>query len=274
MTLAATSGLSFVLGQQSDVFLLGLLLSDRTAIGAYNLAASLNFMLASALLIGFEGITQSALAEVTSRDAARLGAAWVALLKLIMLLSLPGLLFGAVHAPKVVALYGAEYGASAMLLQAYLIFSIAGRFLGGGLNTSALNALGRERVPLVIRLITGAANLVLAGVLIAWQGALGAVLATGLAGVCTGLAETAITMRSTGAAYPWGYAAKVTIASLASVAVSYPLTGSGWLDLLAGGLLTGGCLLLTLALLRPLGPEERRLASRVMPRLAPVLRYF
>ncbi len=272
--LGVTSGLNFVLGQQSDVFMLGLLLHDRAEIGAYNLAASLNFTLSTALLIGFEGVTQSAFSEVAARNAGRLQSLWVILLKLVSVLSVPALVFGALHAAKLVALFGGSYADSTRLLQVYLLFSTAGRLLGGGLNTTALYALGRERTPLIIRLASGGLNLMLAVILIRSLGPLGAVIATGISVLGTGLVETAITMHATGAAYPWRFAFKVILATTVAVAASYPLTGGGWLGLAAGAFVTGAVLLVVLALLRPLGPEERGLAQRLMPRLAPVLRYF
>lgn len=274
MTLGLTTGLNFVLGQQSDVFLLGLLLRDPAQIGDYNLAANLNFMLSTALLIGFEGVTQSALSEVAARDLGRLAAAWSTLLKLSMACSLPPLLFGAVHSTKLVALYGADYSDSALLLQAYLLFSFAGRLLGGGLNTALLYTLGREKIPLAIRAASGIGNVALAVLLIRALGPLGAVLATGAAVFSTGLVETAFTLRLTGAVYPWRFATKVVVASLAAVTASYPLMAAGWIGLVAGALITALIFLATLTLLRPLAPEERALASRLVPQIAPVLRYL
>ncbi|GAC1366527.1 MAG: hypothetical protein NVSMB42_26570 [Herpetosiphon sp.] len=161
-----------------------------------------------------------------------------------------------------------------MLLQVYLGFSLVGRMMGGGLNTTALYAMGRERTPLIIRLVSGGLNVVLDLVLIAWLGPLGAVLATGVAVVITGLIETVVTMRATGAIYPWAFASKVVLAALVAVGVSYPLTGGGWIGLLVGGSVTGIAAAAALALLRPFGSEERSLVVRVMPRLAPVLRFF
>ena len=274
VTLGLTGGLNFLLGQQSDIFLLGLLLRDRAEIGHYGLAANLNFTLATALLIGFEGVVQSAFSEVAGREQGRLAASWSMLLKLVLLLSVPGLLFGALHAAKLVALYGAGYAQSVPLLQIYLLFSLGGRLLGGGLNSTALYALGRERTPLLIRVAAGAGNLGLAILLIRWYGPLGAVIATGIANLSAGLFELVVTARATGAVYPWSFAAKIGLASAAAVAASYPITVGGWLGLIAGAAATGLVLLLALALLRPLGVEERGVALRLLPRLAPVLRYF
>jgi O-antigen/teichoic acid export membrane protein len=273
-TLGLTSGLNFLLGQQSDVFLIGLLLRDRAEIGAYNVAASLNFTLASALLIGFEGVSQAAFSEVAVRDHDRLRALWSVLLKLVIVLSVPALVFGAAHAAALVALFGGTYADSALLLQVYLLFSVGGRLLGGGLNTTLLYALGQERTPLLIRIVAGSANLLLDLVLIRWFGPLGAVVATGASFLVTGLVETIIALRATGATYPWRFAGKVLLATAIAVAASYPLTGSGWLGLALGAAATGALLLAAFALLRPLGPGDRALVARLLPRLAPVLRYF
>ncbi|NOZ06116.1 MAG: oligosaccharide flippase family protein [Chloroflexi bacterium] len=266
-TLGVTNGLNYVLGQQADVMLLGFLLHDSAAIGYYNLAALLNLIFSSGLLIGFEGIAQSALSEVADRGLDRLAQTWEALIKVAILLAVPALSFAALHAAEIVGLYGAGFTEAARLLQVYLAFTVVARFFGGGTNTSTLYAMKRERIPLITRTVSGALNVGLALLWIPLYGPLGAVLATGLSGLATTVPETIITLRVTQARYPIRFAAKVLLASAGALVLTRPLAHPGLIPLVAGALAFILLFAIILALLKPLSVEDQALFQRLNPRL-------
>ena len=267
LTLGVTNGLNYVLGQQVDVMLLGFLLHDSAAIGYYNLAALLNLIFSSGLLIGFEGVTQSTLSEMADRSLDRLAQTWQALIKIAILLAVPALSFAALHATGIVELYGAGFADAARLLQVYLAFTVVARFFGGGTNTATLYALQRERIPLVTRTAAGALNVVLAFLWIPTYGPLGAVLATGLSGLATTIPETIITLRVTQARYPMRFAAKVLLASAAALALTRPLARPGLIALVVGALVFALLFAVILALLKPLTSEDQALFHRLNPQL-------
>jgi O-antigen/teichoic acid export membrane protein len=213
-------------------------------------------------------VSQSALAEMASRGKDYVSGTWRALFKLTMLLGVPLVAFADLHTGKLVALYGADYARAVPLVQAYLAFTLVGRFLGGGTNTATLYAIREEHWPLRIRAVTGIFNLVLAIILIPSMGAMGAVLATGTALILTTLAETVVTIRRTGAAYPLRFAALVALCTAVAAGVSYPLTGSGFVGLLAGGAVFVVAFAASFALSRPLESEDQSLLHRISPRVA------
>lgn len=273
-TLGLTNAVNYLLGQQSDIFLLGLLLADSSEVGRYTLAGTLTLVISTGLLIGFEGVTQTALAERAEAGAAALAPVWEVLMKVTAALTVPFLGLVMLLATPLLALYGTSYLPAAGLLQLALFFALIGRFFGGGTNTATLYALGHERFPLAVRVISGLVNLALNIPLILWFGAAGAILATGLSGLLTVIPETVLTLRLTGARYPVRFMAKVLAASAASWAVAFALRGPGLGHLLGAG----GAALLALAgaliVLKPLGPAERALVGRASPRLAAMLARF
>ncbi|GAB4404523.1 MAG: hypothetical protein Kow00123_16350 [Anaerolineales bacterium] len=261
------NGLNYVLGQQSDVALIGLLLRDSVQIGFYNLAAMLSTIAGTALLMGLEGVSLSALAEVAAKSLRDLATAWRSFMKITMLLSVPVLIFCALHAAKLVSLYGETYREAALLLQVYALFTAANRFLGGGTSTGTLYAMQREGWALGIRVATGILNVALAVALIPRWGAVGAVAATGFCGILTTAAEMALVMRVARAAYPLRFAVAVGVCTAAAGLASHFITGSGLWGLARGAAGLLAVFAACFVLLKPLDGEDMALAARLSPRL-------
>lgn len=261
------NGLNYVLGQQSDVALIGLLLRESAQIGFYNLAATLSTIAGTALLMGLEGVSLSALAEVAAKRLRDLATAWRGFMKITMLLSVPVLAFCALHAAKIVALYGETYREAVLLLQVYALFTAANRWLGGGTSTGTLYALRREGWALGIRVGTGALNVALAIAFIPRWGAVGAVAATGLCGILTTAAEMGLVMRLAHAAYPLRFAAAVAACTALAGLASHFATGDGLWGLARGAVAFLAVFATCFALLKPLDSEDQALAARFSPRL-------
>jgi len=259
------NGLNYVLGQQSDVALIGLLLRDSVQIGFYNLAATLTTIAGTALLMGLEGVGLSAMAEVAAKSMRDLAAAWRAFMKVTMLLSVPVLAFCALHAAKLVALYGETYREAALLLQVYALFTVANRFLGGGTSTGTLYAMRREGWALGLRVATGVLNVALAIALIPRWGAVGAVAATGFCGILTTAAEVFLVMRATHAGYPLGFALAVGAGSAVATLASHFATGGGLWGLARGAGVFLAVFAACFAALKPLDAEDRDMLARLSP---------
>ena len=269
-TIWATSFVTFFLGRQSDVLLIGFLKPGTSEAGWYAAASLLVNLLASALLMGTEGVSLAAFSELEQRvDRAGLGRLWSLHLKIDQLLSIPLLLFGARFAGDIVKLlYASSFARAAFLLQAYTLAWVIARITGGGTNMTVLYAIGRPRVPLVLYGVSGLSNLLLNLVLIPRFGALGAVLGTGLALAGSSIASSVMVGRHTRTMLPLGFSLKLLLACAAA------LLAVQWLPLPAGlpGLAVAGVVGLVvslgaLALLRPFDADDKRLLARLNPRL-------
>jgi O-antigen/teichoic acid export membrane protein len=274
LTLGLTNGLNYLLGQQSDVLLLGVLLGKGDEIGRYLLASKLTLMIGTGLLIGFEGVTQAALAERVEAGVEALAHLWETLMKVTAALAVPFLGLVIVLASRLLALYGPSYNDAVGLLQLALGFALLSRLFGGGMNTATLYVLGYERFPLVVRVTSGLLNLLINIPLILTYGAAGAMLGTGLSGLLTAIPETILVIRLTGAHYPITFMTKIIAASVVCWAVGWLLQGPGILRLLLAGVGATSVLIGLLAVLKPLGPAEHLLLKRINPRLSSLFRYF
>ena len=269
-TIWATSFVTFFLGRQSDVLLIGYLKPGTSEAGWYAAASLLVNLLASALLMGTEGVSLAAFSELEQRvDRAGLGTLWSLHLKLDQLLSIPLLVFGARFAGDIVRLlYAASFSPAAVLLTAYTLAWVIARITGGGTNMTVLYAIGRPRVPLILYGVSGISNLVLNLILIPRFGGLGAVMGTGIAITGSSIASSILVARHTGTSLPLGFSLKLLLACGAA------LLAVQWLPHLAGlaGLAVAGVVGLVvclgaLALLRPFDAADKRLLARLNPRV-------
>jgi O-antigen/teichoic acid export membrane protein len=260
--------LNFFLGRQSDILLIGLFRPGTDEAGCYAAASLLVTILASGLLMGVEGVTMAAFAEVEQRvDRAGLGRLWTLHLKMDVLLSVPLLIFGARYAREIIeVLYGAGFARAGPLLLAYAGFWVVARIGGGGTNLSVLYALNDARTPLLVLGVSGVANLLLNLVLVPRLGALGAVIGTGLALVASSFASARVVAGRTGGRVPVAFALKMLLAcGAALLAVQLVPLPQGLPGLaMAGGVGFVICLA-GLRLLRPFDDDDRRLLAKLSP---------
>lgn len=270
LTIWASNFVTFFLGRQSDVLLVGLFRPGTSEAGCYAAAALLATLLSSGLLMGAEGVSLAAFSELESRvDRGGLGRLWSLHLKMDVLLSLPLLAFGAAYAREIVAvLYAEGFAPAADMLVLYCGVWVIVRVLGGGTNMTVLYSINDPRTPLIIYGVSGIANLVLNLILVPRFGGTGAVFGTGIALIGSSLASGLLVHRHTGTPFPLGFALKVALASLAALLATH------WLPRLPGlaGLALAGAVglvicLVALRLLRPLADDDRRLLARLNPRL-------
>jgi len=270
LTVWATNFVTFFLGRQSDVLVIGFFRPGTDEAGCYAAAALLVNLFASALLMGTEGVSLAAFSELEQRvDRAGLGHLWTLHLKLDQLLSVPLLLFGARFAGDIVGvLYARGFAPAAGLLQAYTLAWVVARATGGGTNMAVLYAIRRPRAPLVLFGISGLVNLVLDLWLVPRHGAIGAVIGTGIALAGSSVASCVLVARHTGARPPFGFFARLLGACGAA------LLAVNWLPRPAGvaGLAMAGAVGLVVCLaavrfMRPFDDDDRRLLARLHPRI-------
>jgi O-antigen/teichoic acid export membrane protein len=277
LALWATGLVSFLVGRQADILLIGLFRPGTPEAGAYSIASTLAMLLAGALLMGAEGVSLAAFSELEARvDRGGLGRLWAFHVKVDVLLSVPLLAFGAVFADEIVSvLYGPGFDRAAVLLGAYAGVWIVARPLGGGTNLAVLYAMKSPRLPLVIAAACGLWNLVLDLLLIPRIGAHGAVIATGSAMIASGLASGIVVWRRTGVPFPFAFSLQIialaAVAAFAALLVPHP---RGLAGLVVAGVVALVVCLFGLRLLRPFGPDDRRLLARLAPRLERVVAAF
>lgn len=265
-----TNFLAFFLGRQSDVLLIGWFRPGTAEAGCYAVAALLVNLLASALLMGAEGVSLAAFSELEQRvDRASLGRLWAFHLKVDQLLSIPLLLFGARFAPAIVAtLYAKGFAPAAVLLQAYAVAWVLARVTGGGTNMTVLYAIRRPRAPLLLYGLGGLVNVALDVLLIPRMGAMGAVIGTGVAIVGSSIASSVLVARHTGTPLPMRFTFELLGACAAALlAVQWLPRPGGLAGLLVAGAAGLVVLLAVIRMLRPLDADDTALLVRLNPRL-------
>ncbi|HYM95858.1 MAG TPA: polysaccharide biosynthesis C-terminal domain-containing protein [Candidatus Sulfotelmatobacter sp.] len=263
------------LAGQIDVILLGALRRDFDQIAFYSVA-TLVFVKLGVLLSGWAGTAISNFAEIRVRRgpevASRLFNVYMRINLLISLLVYPPILLMA--RPIAVRVFGASYAPTADLMTVYGAFWLVSSCLAAGIPLSVMMAIGAQRQALLIRAATGIANVVLDLVLIPPLGALGAIIATGIANVLAHLADFMVAAIRVGGRYPGGLLLRGGAAALLGLIVPFLLHPSGLLLTGVGFLLYWIVFAGTLLVIRPLEAGDLELASRVSPRVGSIARRF
>jgi O-antigen/teichoic acid export membrane protein/O-antigen ligase len=203
------------LGKQSDILLMGAFAVGYAAIGYYNLAYQLANILGVLLISGLGGVGAAAMsASLGAGGEARLARVWRAVVMLQLFLTVPVLCFSILRADTIITvLYGARYAEAVPLLHLFLVATIVGRLIGGGVHQSALYVIGRQRLVLLNRWAGLVVNITLDLVLIPQFGPYGALAATSLTQVVVGGVEHLLVRRFLPVHYPLAFAGRVLGAS-------------------------------------------------------------
>jgi O-antigen/teichoic acid export membrane protein len=187
----------------------------------YNLAYQLANILGVLLISGLGNVGPAAMsAAFGAGGRERLAAVWRAVVMLQLFLTVPLLIFGIVRADTIIAvLYSNRYAGAVPLLQLFLVATLLGRLVGGGVHQSALYVVGRQRLVLINRWVGLVVNIGLDLALIPFFGPYGALVATGTTQVMVGLVEQLLVRRYLPIHYPMAFAGRVLGAAvLAAVA--------------------------------------------------------
>lgn len=199
------------LGKQMDIMLMSFFALSTVVIGYYNLAYQLTTIVGVLLISGLGGVGMAAMsAALAAGGRQRLASMWRAALMLQLLLSVPLQIVCFVLADQiVVVLYKPEYAGAVPLLRIYLLFTIIGRFIGGGAHQSALYVIGRQRAVLIARWGGLLINVLLDIIFIQLYGPAGALFATGFSQLWVGIMEYLVLRARVPVSYPLDFAIRV-----------------------------------------------------------------
>lgn len=269
----AVRALEYSIGPGKDVLLIGFLTRDAAQAAFYAVASRVAEMLSSCLTLGFGGVAQphfSRLAEAGGRR--ELGRAWGQFMSFQILMSVLPVGYVIAQGGNLLQLvYSSGYSHSGEVLQVAALFMLLHTgIIGGGVSSKVIFGLEKNRLALFFIGGPGAFNLALAFVLIRSHGALGAVIATGLATLLWRGMEIGYTMRFLRVAYPWRPLARVLACALPAILASRSLGP----NLLVGSLAYGVVALGLAVLLKPIDAQVLSVLRGCPPPLLRVLGKF
>ncbi|HTS13129.1 MAG TPA: polysaccharide biosynthesis C-terminal domain-containing protein [Candidatus Limnocylindrales bacterium] len=272
----ATNFFVYILGDSTDVLLLGWLLPDRAAIGHYAVGARIVFSI-TGLLLGWAALVSVASFSESYQKGGPAGLArsveaqW----KLgILCVAGPFLLLLRYARAIITTLYSTEYAASVPVIWVLCGFMGCAALLGFSLGTSALYAIGRERVACL--LVAGAAlfNIVVEVVLVRRMGIVGAAVATGLSFVVLAIASDVVSRASVPWRFPVAFGGKVVAAAAAALVPTLWVRSDSVFLVAAGSVAWSIAFVLGLSILKPLHQPESVALGRLSPRLARLAEFF
>jgi O-antigen/teichoic acid export membrane protein len=269
--------LSFTLATQIDILLIGALTNDRREAAFYAAAVGVVWRVQLLLVSGWAALIIPTFGHAFATGGIeRLRRAWRHSSQLWLLVSLPLNALLLANARDVIGLLGGSlYLPATRLLQWVCAFNLAVTVLVNPTSVGALWAADRQRPLARFRIASAGLNIGLAFALIPPYGALGAVIATGVAAVTGGLIEFVLSQRLGANDYP----VRLGVVTLLAAGVS---TIPGFVigpDDAAQLLLSIGLGILgylgVLAVLKPLSHVDVDAAAGMHPRLGgPGLRLF
>ena len=266
----------YVIGNQSDVMLLGFFLADSKDIGYYSIAYNLGYVFFSLLISGLQGVGLAAFAETYAKQGLqRLVTAWETVIRFQTLMTVPVAVFVIWAAqPMIRLMYSEEYAPATLLFQVFTLLILTSRILGGGTHQTVLYVLSKESWVLAIRVAWSIVNIVLALVLISRFGAIGAIVATGAVWIAIVVTEWMVARRFMPIRYPWRFVAKVFAACLVGLAVISWIQPLDIQSCILGGLIYSVSCVAVLKMAKPLSAQDVRSVQSIDSRLERVAAYF
>lgn len=265
-----TNFFMYILGDNTDVLLLGFLLSDRAAIGRYAVGAKIVFSL-TGLLLGWAALVSVASFAESHR---RLGKEAMARMveaqwRLAVLCVVgPSLLLLRYAREIIITAYSAAYGPSVPVTQVLCVLMACAAVLGFSLGTSALYAIGKERMACALVGAAATFNIVAEVFLVRKIGILGAAWATGLSFVVLAILSAAASRIYVPWRFPAEFIGKVIVAGSIALVPTFYIRADSIVTLVEGSLAWGASFFLGLLILKPLGPFDFAALRRINPRLA------
>ncbi|HEV2208396.1 MAG TPA: lipopolysaccharide biosynthesis protein [Verrucomicrobiae bacterium] len=256
-----------------DVLLLGFLTRDAAQAAFYAVASKAVDILSNCLTLGFGGVAQPHFSRLAEEGGRReLGRAWGQFMSFQILMSVLPIGYAIAQGGNLLRfVYSTRYSHSGELLQvAALLMLLETGILGGGVSNKVIFGTEKNRLGLLFIGGGAAVNLALAFVLIPSYGALGAVIATGLATLVWRAIETGYAIRFLRAAYPWRPLARVLACALPAIVVSRSLGPNVFLGSLAYGVVA----LSLAALLRPIDAHVLSVLRGCPPALLKIIGKF
>jgi len=268
-TMWLTGMVTYALGKNMDVIIMTFYGVAAAQIGFYQIVYVLTDYAYVAATRGMSGVLQSAFAHAHHAGGARsLARGWNSIMKFHILACAPPVLFLVLFAEPLFAAILPKYLGAAPLLRVYGLLILMVTFLGGGTHITVFYTLQMERLVLYISLVAGAMNLGWDLIVIHYLGALGALLATGTAGITVRGLELWIVRRKIAVQYPVRFAALngLCLSGAGAAAVLVPVGGLPGLLLKGLAFLAGYALVARFA--RPLAADDVAALGQLNARLA------
>lgn len=262
--------LTFTLATHVDVLLIGALSDTPREVAFYVASVGIVVRAQSLLVSGWLSPMIPALSRAQI-EGGRAGMArvWELFAELWLFIALPlNVLLLAVGSPLLVGLFGNEYEPAGGLVEWAAAFNIVVALAGGSLGTSALWALDAQRTVTWVKTVTGAMNVALAVPLILNYGALGAVIATGIATIADAALEVAFAARLGGIRYPVGFTLRTAVASVVVAAPALLIGPGGLPGVVVAAALGLVAYAVAAAVVRPFSAHDLEVLERASPSLA------
>ncbi len=214
--------LTFLLGKNSNILIISLLLGATVHLSYYEIAFSFTQLIEYVFSIGFMGVALSAFSSLAVQDASRLKFLRSSIMKYLQLFNIPIGIMVFFNASFIIPLiFSPQYSESIQLLKIFLVFNMLSiSLLGSGTNTAILLSIGKEKIVLLIRMMFALINIVLLVSFVPTYGVTGAIFITGLCLFLTVLAEFVYATKFVGLNYDKAFITKVFLISIAALAVS------------------------------------------------------
>lgn len=214
--------LTFLLGKNSNILAISILLGATVQISYYEIAFSLTQLIEYVFSIGFMGVALSSFSALSVQDSSRLKYLRSSIMKYLQLFNIPIGLMVFFNAAFIVPLiFSPQYIASIPLLKIFLVFNMLSiSLLGSGTNTAILLSIGKEKVVLLIHMVFAFLNISLLLLFVPTYGVIGAIFITGLCLFLTVLTEFSFATKYIGLNYDFTFITKIFLISTAAVAIS------------------------------------------------------
>lgn len=272
----ATNFFLYILGDNMDVLLLGWLVPDRSAIGYYAVGAKIVFSL-TGLLFGWASLVSVATFSEALRQGGieRLARLIEAQWKLAAVcMTGPFLLLLRYARAIIMIFYSPAYQPGIAVIRILSVCMVAGTVLGLALGTSALYAIGRERLACGIVAVAAAFNIGTEILLVPHMGILGAAYATGISFALLALLSTAACRHCISARFPVAFVGKLVAAGVLALVPTLWIPGESLARLAVGAGIWAACFAASLAVFRPLERDDSARFGRVYPYLARIGELF
>lgn len=232
----------------------------------------------AAALVGIEGLGGVSIAIMSAAYANRhlpsLATGWRTISKLHVLLAVPLVAFCVPHANAIISVFGTTYTQAGPLLAVFLAMNALIQLVGGGGHEPVLYVLGKQHWAVISRWGSLGLLALLDVLLIPRYGALGALLAVGIAQVAAEVFQLLLVSRSVARPYPITFILRILAAMVVPMVFSVLWRPASLVGLVAAGLGYAAILIVCLRLIRPLDAEDNLLLNQVAAPLRAILRSF
>ena len=214
--------LTFMLGKNSNIIILSLIIGNLKQIGFYEIAFSFTQLIEYVFAVGFTGVALSSFSSLAVTDNEKLKDLRTLLIKYFQFIIFPVSMYVLFNAEFIIKLiYSDQYIPSIFLLRIFLVFNIISvSFLGSGSNTAVLFAIGKEKMVLVVRLITGLLNIILILLIVPTYGIIAAISITGACLLISVTFEFLLAGKFIGWKYDYLYLMKIVFVCFFALGIS------------------------------------------------------